>query len=388
MRIGDVAERAGVNVETLRYYERRGLLPEPFRSPGGHRDYDEDTVRFVRAVKEAQTLGFSLSEIEEYMNLTRRAPSRAPEEARDRLTGKLEEIDRKLAVLRRMRAGVERALYERWSSVDSSASTAAYLTRAGREPIGEPLHVTNGESAASTLRETALEGVVLSWDDVLHVGPLAFDPAESRRVRARFLAEQGWGDASAIEAELERRDELLARADRVVFWFEHDVVDQLQLLQALAQLEPGTEAELVQADVYLGSLEASELEALVPAPVDEATVDAARAAWRAVVAGDLAQEIPELPYLRAALRRFAEEPARTKRQLLDALADGPRAAVQLFLANQEREEAIFLGDSWAYLYVYELWEEGKLAPAGGGPMPLPPPRGDAATFASTMLETL
>ena len=92
-----------------------------------------------------------------------------------------------------------------------------------------------------------------------------------------------------------------------------------------------------------------------------------------------------LPHVAAALRRFAQEPDRTKRQLLDALAKGPRTAVQLFLANQEREEAIFLGDSWAYLFVYELWEEGRLAPVGGGPMPLPPPRGDAATFASTML---
>jgi hypothetical protein len=71
---------------------------------------------------------------------------------------------------------------------------------------------------------------------------------------------------------------------------------------------------------------------------------------------------------------------------LDALADGPRSAVQLFLANQEQEEAIFLGDSWAYHFLYELWEEGKLAPLAGGAMPLPPPRGDAATFASTMLE--
>ena len=61
-----------------------------------------------------------------------------------------------------------------------------------------------------------------------------------------------------------------------------------------------------------------------------------------------------------------QEPDRTKRQLLDALANGPRTAVQLFLANQEREEAIFLGDTWAYLFVYELWEEGKLAPLGGG----------------------
>src|SRR5262245_23471171 len=108
MRIGDIAERAGVNVETLRYYERRGLLPEPVRSPGGHREYDDATVRFIRAVKEAQSLGFSLSEIKEYMTLTRREPSRASEEARDRLFGRLEEIDEKLAVLWRMRAGVER----------------------------------------------------------------------------------------------------------------------------------------------------------------------------------------------------------------------------------------------------------------------------------------
>ncbi|HUI36669.1 MAG TPA: MerR family transcriptional regulator [Gaiellaceae bacterium] len=63
MRIGELARRAGVNVETLRYYERRGLLEEPARGPNGHREYNEETVRFVKAVKEAQSLGFTLSEI-------------------------------------------------------------------------------------------------------------------------------------------------------------------------------------------------------------------------------------------------------------------------------------------------------------------------------------
>ena len=387
MRIGEVAGRAGVNLETLRYYERRGLLPEPARSPGGHRDYGEDAVRFVQAVKEAQSLGFSLAEIEEYMSLTRRAPSRASAEGRRRLMAKLGEIDTKLAALRRMRAGVERALYARWSSVDSSTSTAAYLARAGREPVGDPLHVTNGESAASSLRETGIEGVVLSWNDVLHVGPLAFDPAESRVVRSRFLAEQGWGDDAAIESELARRDRLLEGADSVVLWFEPDLVDQLQLLQILAQVDEA-EVELIQTDVYLGSLQPVELEALWPTRriLDGAAIASAREAWRGVTRGDLDQDIPGLPHVRPALGRFAEEPARTKRQLLAALADGPRTAVQLFLTNQEQEEAIFLGDTWAFLFLYELWEEGKLAPVGGGPMPLPPPRGDAATFASTMLE--
>src|SRR5690349_615786 len=175
MRIGELAEQVGVNVETLRYYERRGLLPEPVRSPGGHREYGQDAVRFVRAVKEAQTFGFTLAEIEEYLGLAGRAPSTAADASRARLEGKLAELDERVAALRTMRAGVERALYERWSSVEESTSNAAYLARRGQSPEPAPLHVTNGESAASTLRETSLGGTVLSWDDVLHVGPLAFD---------------------------------------------------------------------------------------------------------------------------------------------------------------------------------------------------------------------
>jgi DNA-binding transcriptional MerR regulator len=387
VRIGELAEHAGVNVETLRYYERRGLLPEPVRSPGGHREYGEDAVRFVRAVKEAQTLGFTLAEIEEYMTLARRSPSAAADTSRERLEGKLAELDERLAALRTMRTGVARALWERWSSVDESTSTAAYLARRGRDPelaAGTPLHVTNGESTGSTLRETSLGGVVLSWDDVLHVGPLSFDPAESRRLRAAFLAESGWGDAAAIETELTRRDELLARAERVVVWVEHDLYDQLQLLQVLAQLDDDTEVELVQADDFLGALDADGLEALwlqrrrVPA----VTRHAARDAWQAVTQGDLEVDVPELPYLRAALQRLAEERAalpRTKRQLLTLLADGPKTPLELFFANQRLEEAPFLGDAWCFRFLWELARDGLVQ----GPLPEP---ADEQAFAATWLE--
>jgi DNA-binding transcriptional MerR regulator len=93
MRIGELADRAGVNIETLRYYERRGLLPEPVRSPAGHRAYDEDAVRFVRAIKETQSLGFTLAEIEEYLRLIRRQnPSAA---MRSRVAARIGEIDGK-----------------------------------------------------------------------------------------------------------------------------------------------------------------------------------------------------------------------------------------------------------------------------------------------------
>jgi DNA-binding transcriptional MerR regulator len=70
VRVGQVAERAGVNVETLRYYERRGLLPAPERAPSGHRRYDEETVQFLRAIKAAQEVGFTLGR-------DRRVPARS-----------------------------------------------------------------------------------------------------------------------------------------------------------------------------------------------------------------------------------------------------------------------------------------------------------------------
>lgn len=67
LRSGQVADAAGVNVETLRYYERRGLLPQPDRSPGGHRLYPTDAVTVLRVVKAAQRLGFSLDEVAELL---------------------------------------------------------------------------------------------------------------------------------------------------------------------------------------------------------------------------------------------------------------------------------------------------------------------------------
>src|SRR4026209_790342 len=96
MRVGEVAERAGVNVETLRYYERRGLLPAPDRDPSGPRRYDEDTVRLLRAIKEAQAVGFTLGEIAEYLRASRRSAS--PSEAlRGRMAAEDEEIEGRVA---------------------------------------------------------------------------------------------------------------------------------------------------------------------------------------------------------------------------------------------------------------------------------------------------
>ena len=105
MRIGKAAERAGVNVQTLRYYERRGLLPRPPRRSSGYREFPDDAVRVVRFIKRAQELGFSLDEIEQLLRLRRGAPR---DRARIRKVAeqRIAQIDQKIAELQRMRSAL------------------------------------------------------------------------------------------------------------------------------------------------------------------------------------------------------------------------------------------------------------------------------------------
>jgi DNA-binding transcriptional MerR regulator len=74
LRTGEVARLAGLNVQTLRYYERRGLLPRPERTPGGHRAYPPDAVTLLRTIKDAQRLGFTLEEIATLLAPNRHRP--------------------------------------------------------------------------------------------------------------------------------------------------------------------------------------------------------------------------------------------------------------------------------------------------------------------------
>ncbi|MFQ5569341.1 MAG: heavy metal-responsive transcriptional regulator [Rhodothermales bacterium] len=69
MKIGEIAKQADVNIDTVRYYEQRGLLPEPPRRPSGYRDYTQDYIARIRFIKRTQELGFSLREIDELLSI-------------------------------------------------------------------------------------------------------------------------------------------------------------------------------------------------------------------------------------------------------------------------------------------------------------------------------
>jgi hypothetical protein len=253
------------------------------------------------------------------------------------------------------------------------------------------LHVTNGAAAAADLRGL---GEVLTWDDVLHEGPVpAQPPAQLRETRARFLAAAGLTDLQTARTRLRARDERLDAVDfstKLVLWFEDDLYDQLQLVQVLDRLAGGGGA--ARRSRPLGPVQLVVLprgprrflrDRLAAArSLREADHALARDVWAAVTAPDAHRVqddwlagTPGLPDLAPALERLLEEhPAttdglgRTDRQILRALADadgGPLAAAELFAAATAPEARPFHGDATLW------WRAERLAPlvrrtTGGG----------------------
>lgn len=103
--ISQLAAEAGVGVPTIRYYERRGIVPKAARSAAGYRQYTADAVRRVRFVRSSQQLGFSLEEIHELLMLRTADPAACDEVAR-RTSRKIADIDRKLGELQRIKGAL------------------------------------------------------------------------------------------------------------------------------------------------------------------------------------------------------------------------------------------------------------------------------------------
>jgi hypothetical protein len=231
------------------------------------------------------------------------------------------------------------------------------------------LHVTNGDAVVYLFKKAGVVGTHVPWRDVLHEGPVPAGATleELSHVRGEYLASRGFGNPIKLLHDLAARDATLRRApefSEVVLWFEHDLYDQLQLLQILVELhamrlEPG-KVSLIQSDAYLGSMTADELLALYPRrkTVTAATFEAARNAWDALRADEPAalllhaqRDAQGLPFLRAALRRLCQEfpwnddgLSRSQRHALQAIAAGPARPEEVFRRAQAHEEAPFLGD--------------------------------------------
>jgi MerR family copper efflux transcriptional regulator len=105
LTIGRIAQSAGVAIDTIRFYEREGLLPEPRRRPSGYREYDQATVSRLRFIRRAKDLGFTLDEIRELLALSADRHG-GVEGVRERAAARLLAIDERIAELQRVRSGL------------------------------------------------------------------------------------------------------------------------------------------------------------------------------------------------------------------------------------------------------------------------------------------
>jgi len=243
------------------------------------------------------------------------------------------------------------------------------------------LHITNGESVTGTFRQVRLPGTYLAWNDVLHDGPVPQTEtlSELSDIRAQALAGFGAGDYEKLRAGFAARDRALQdfrKHQDVVLWFEHDLYDQLQLIQLLDWFEQqdleGINLDLIQIDSYpgvrpfygLGQLSGTQLARLFPMRkrVTQAQRSISTETWQAFRAAEptglLAisqQQLPEMPFLAAALARFLEEYpwttdglSRTERQVLQAAATGKRKKQDIYFESR-KQESVPWGDLSVYL---------------------------------------
>jgi Domain of unknown function (DUF1835) len=282
------------------------------------------------------------------------------------------------------------------------------------------LHVTNGDSAAGSLRLSGVAGDVSIVADVLHEGPApgGLPPERWRKVRARYLAENGYDDYDSCLARLTRWDHTLEdfrSYDEVVLWFEHDLFDQLLLIRALdgfaGRSLGGTELSLLCIGEFpgvvpfhgLGQLTPQQLATLLPKRqrVHERQKLLARDAWRAFCSPDptgleaiLSRDTSPLPFLAGALRRHLEELpwgpdglSRSERQILLALRQGAGTFEEAFRATQAMEERVYMGDASFGRILRELAAPPRpllrFEPASGGPA-----RGQRISLTATGREVL
>ncbi|MBV9028581.1 MAG: DUF1835 domain-containing protein [Candidatus Eremiobacteraeota bacterium] len=241
------------------------------------------------------------------------------------------------------------------------------------------LHITNGDGAVALLKKAAIVGRHVAWRDALNEGPVpaGLSLEETSAVRSRYLGEHDYGRPIRLIADFQRRDQLVRRAGEfaeIVLWFEHDLYDQLQLLQSLTSLDelaldPGR-IWLVQSDQYLTALTAEQIVALHAKRriATAAAFKSARRTWERFTFGTsdglrlaAVEDAIGLPFLKGALQRLCQEYpwkgdglSRSQRQALFAIAQGPAANDELLARTQMREEAAFLTAGAFAMILHEL----------------------------------
>jgi len=241
------------------------------------------------------------------------------------------------------------------------------------------LNITNGDCAVEVMKKADIPGVFLPWRDVLHDGPVPMDLSleELSKFRAKFIVSRGWGTPDKIHQDFVDRDNTLKtfrEFDKIILWFEHDLYDQLQILQILDWFNQNKQNEippsLICRDTYLGPLSADEMKSLLK--YEEVITDKqlllASKAWLAFRSDTpeewfslLNTDTSSLPFLENAIIRLLEEYpdsttglSRTAQQALKCISEGEKLPGKVFGCSQDLEGSIFMGDSSFWVILHEL----------------------------------
>jgi hypothetical protein len=246
-------------------------------------------------------------------------------------------------------------------------------------------HVTNGDSLSSRIATAGIPGTRSVWCDILHEGPVPAGLSHEQlcATRARYLADVGYGAYEDLSTSFREAQGAIDRPsyDELVLWFEHDLFDQLNLIQLLDRIADNprqAKLSLVSIDGFpghpnfrgMGELKPEEIAMLFPErrAVDQAQTSLARRAWaafraptpsalRELVAGDTSA----LPFLGPALSRHLEEfpsdkhgLSRTEERVLALVEPAPMAIDELFTRMYDDERYFFIGDSSFWTIVIRL----------------------------------
>lgn len=241
------------------------------------------------------------------------------------------------------------------------------------------LNITNGDSAVEIMKAANIPGVFLPWRDVLHDGPVpaGLTLEKLSEVRANFIIESGWGSPENIKQDFIERDNTLKsfeKYEKVILWFEHDLYDQLQILQIIDWFDKNrpkdSSLSIICVDKYLGMLSPEEMATLFQyeEPVTEEHYELSSEAWSAFRTDTpeqwvalLQMDTTKLPFLEGAILRLLEEYpncsnglSRTAQQALKIISQGEKRAGRVFGAFQDSEERKFMGDSSFWEILHQL----------------------------------
>ena len=236
------------------------------------------------------------------------------------------------------------------------------------------LHIANGHSLTALIERAGLDGTTAIWADALHDGPVPdVGPETLRAIRAAYLADASGSSSDRdvlLELEDWQRTVDAVDHDETVLWYEHDLFDQLNLIQLLDALRVRRPPHVMLVSINsfpghprfrgMGELEPADIASLFPRrqPVSEAQYGVATRAWAAFRSDDpraiealLAGDTRALPFLAKALRRYLEEfpstengLSRTEQEAISLIAAGTQTTWDVFSQMHTHEDAFFIGD--------------------------------------------